>query len=99
MFVDSRTPLYVFVLGTCALLGLVYFTLQARAAQSRALVVPWYTLAVVPWMTALFQQGARLLPGKWAATALPLALLAVYVATEIYGSLFVMIPYYTGHAD
>jgi hypothetical protein len=29
---------------------------------------------------------------------LPLALLLLYVGTELYGTLFVMVPHYTGHA-
>lgn len=98
IFTDPRTPLHVFVLGACALLGLAAFALQSRAAHRSFPVVAWYAMVIVPWVTALFHQGARLLPGRWPGIALPLALLLLYVGTELYGTLFVMVPHYTGHA-
>ncbi|MFQ5423441.1 MAG: hypothetical protein ACE5F9_05610 [Phycisphaerae bacterium] len=97
LFTEPGTAARLAVLGCGFAAGLAYHTVHGMVATGAKYTNVWYAAVSFPWLICLFVQSAAYLPSKWPRRILPAGLAIVYVATEIYGTLGVMVPEYTRH--
>jgi hypothetical protein len=56
----------------------------------------WYAAVSFPWLLCLYYQGLTFYPRRWPARVLAALMILLYLAAEIYGTLAMMVPAYTG---
>lgn len=93
----GATPWLLLVACVGAFAGLALHAAAAMRAWGYVSTNGWYAAVVLSWLLVLAAWGASRNPLRWARIALPIGLLGVFVVTELYGTLAVMIPHYTGH--
>ncbi|HWL94544.1 MAG TPA: hypothetical protein VNT79_13550 [Phycisphaerae bacterium] len=78
------------------LAGLSYHALQSQMAVGDVGTNAWYAAVIFPWLLAVIYVGLTTLPWPRAAQGLAGIFLLNQVIAELYGTLFIMPPAYTG---
>lgn len=96
IFADRGTAGRLLVLCAGLMLGLAYHTLHGLVAIGGKYTNIWYAAVSFPWLICLYYQGIACLPGRWPAWVISAATAVIFVGAEIYGTLVVMVPSFTG---
>ena len=97
LFTAPTTAWQLAVLCGGVAAGLAYHAVQTQMAFGSVATNAWYAAVSFPWLLCLYYQGLSYYPRPWLARTLALLMVLTYLAAEIYGSLAMMIPAYTGH--
>ena len=77
--------------------ALCYHMLHSFMALPNVATNIWYAAVTFPWLLCLFYQGIAGFPRRWITHFFAVQMLAVFLATEAYGTLVRMVRAYTGH--
>ncbi len=58
----------------------------------------WYAAFLIPWLLALLVGRCVEGDAGWGRSLIPVALAALYLAADLFGTFFLMVPEYTAHA-
>jgi len=97
VFVDSIYPIRCLFLIFFISLGLTWHILQSRAVYGLSYTNSWYTCLALPF-TLAFAYGGMSSWGKVIAISWGWLIVSLFVMTEYYGLLAVMLPFYSGGA-
>jgi hypothetical protein len=98
VFADTATTGRLVVLSLAVAAGLAYHAVQSKMALGSMATNSWYAAVSFPWLLCLYNQGLAFYPSRWPARVFAGWLVLVFLAAEVYGTLAVMVPAYTGHA-
>ena len=96
LFAREGTAARLAVLCIGFLVGMAYHTVHGLVANGAKYTNIWYAAVSFPWLLCLTYQGLALLPGKWATRIVAACTAIIFVVSEAYGTLAVMVPEYTG---
>jgi hypothetical protein len=77
--------------------ALCYHMLHTFMALPNVATNIWYAAVTFPWLLCLFYQGIAGYPRPWITHILGGQMLALFLTTEVYGTLVSMVRAYTGH--
>jgi len=97
LFEDGATGWRLAVLGLGVAAGLGYHAIQTKMALGSVATNSWYAAVSFPWLLCLCFQGWACYPGKWITRLLAAEMALIFLAAEVYGTLGVMVPEFTGH--
>jgi hypothetical protein len=101
---SSRVPLEPWTLSRAWIVWLAFTallaaqTIEALASLGEAMSPMWYGAAALPFHVLLLVAAFHAWPGRYSGPGLSLALLCVYLATEVDGVLSGMVKTYSGLA-
>lgn len=98
LFAGKGTAPLLAVLCVGFLVGMAYHTVHGLVANGAKYTNIWYAAVSFPWLLCLTYQGLALLPGKWVSRIIAGWAAVLFVVSEVYGTLVVMVPEYTGVA-
>lgn len=77
--------------------ALCYHMLHSFMALPNVATNIWYAAVTFPWLLCLFYQGIAGFPRPWITHIVGAQMLTLFLVTEIYGTLVLMVHEYTGH--
>lgn len=96
IFMHRGSVVRILMLWLGVTAGLCYHMLQTSLALPNVATNIWYAAVAFPWLLCVFYQGLAGFPRLWLTVFFAVQMLVVYLAAEVYGVLFQMVPAYTG---
>ncbi len=97
LFEDGATGWRLAALCLSVAAGLGDRAIETRMALGSVATNSWYAAVSFPWLVCLCFQGWACYPGKWLTRVLAAEMALIYLVAEVHGTLWVMVPAFTGH--